>query len=93
MPTRIAPARCGAEPTVVSSCGSRTAAAANIMSHVTPLTTNPDLRPRVAVSRSDGWGGAGIVDDADGGISGETSRPNIMALLIHAFLRVTFDTA
>jgi hypothetical protein len=42
-PTRIAPARCGAEAMVVSNRGRRIAVAANIESHATPPTTSPDL--------------------------------------------------
>ncbi len=37
--------------------------------------------------------GAGIVDDANGGRLERNVEADIMALLIHAFLRVTFDTA
>src|SRR5260370_8800710 len=36
--------------------------------------------------------GAGIVDDANGGRLERNVEADIMALLIHAFLRVTFDT-
>src|ERR1700722_9013353 len=35
--------------------------------------------------------GAGIVDDANGGRLERNVEADIMALLIHAFLRVTFD--
>src|SRR5207248_10551511 len=37
--------------------------------------------------------GAGIVDDADGGHLERNVEADIMALLIHGFLRVAFDTA
>src|SRR5437764_11391090 len=37
--------------------------------------------------------GAGIVDDANGGRLERNVEADIMALLIHAFLRVAFDTA
>src|SRR6185436_20573817 len=37
--------------------------------------------------------GAGIVDDADGGRLERNVETDIMALLIHGFLRVAFDTA
>src|SRR6266478_1576353 len=37
--------------------------------------------------------GAGIVDDANGGRLERNVEADIMTLLIHAFLRVTFDTA
>src|ERR1700738_5027035 len=37
--------------------------------------------------------GAGIADDANGGRLERNVEADIMALLIHAFLRVTFDTA
>ncbi len=42
-PTRIVPARCGAEATVVNNCGSRIAVAAKIESRATPPTTSSDL--------------------------------------------------
>src|SRR6202049_429560 len=37
--------------------------------------------------------GAGIVDDANGGRLERNVEADIVTLLIHAFLRVTFDTA